>query len=207
MIRVKICGITNIDDALAACQFGADVLGFVFTKKSPRCISKDAAKKIIKKLGPYVMKAGVFVDEKKENVFEIAKELSLDILQFHGDETPLYCNEFKSEFRVVKTIFSSCGSFSEVINKYSVDAYLADIRYEDKQKGQSRLSVDALKELALLIKEGKNIIISGGLTDKNLGKVKKIKPYALDVASGIEKLIGKKDECKMKAFIKKAKET
>jgi phosphoribosylanthranilate isomerase len=206
MIKVKICGITNIEDALLASKYGADVLGFIFAKKSPRCIKKETAKKIIKELDPFIMKAGIFADEKKENVLDIARDLNLDILQFHGDETPGYCNEFRSEYKVIKTVFSSCGSFSKTIDKYCVDAYLADIRYEDKKNGQNMLSADALKELGAIVKKGKNIIISGGLTDKNLNKIKKIKPYAVDVASGIEKLIGKKDERKMELFIKKAKD-
>jgi phosphoribosylanthranilate isomerase len=205
MVKVKICGITNREDACLASALGADVLGFIFTKKSPRCLKRQSAEKIIKDLGPFVLKAGIFADDKEETVLEIARKLKLDILQFHGKESPAYCGAFTGEFRVVKTVFFSHSSLSGVCQKYPVDAFLADIPYEEKQKGRVTLSEGNLKELSGLIKEGFKVIVSGGLSHRNVSKAVRINPYAIDVASGIEKMIGKKDEEKMRLFIKKAK--
>ena len=101
MIKVKICGITNQDDAQAASRLGADALGFIFAKKSPRYIKPLTAKKIIRSLDPFIVTVGVFVDESKENVLSIASELNLDCLQFHGNESPSYCNFFKKKFKVI----------------------------------------------------------------------------------------------------------
>jgi phosphoribosylanthranilate isomerase len=205
MIKVKICGITNIEDAQAASHLGADALGFIFSKKSPRCIGKDAAKKIIQQLDPFLTTVGVFVDEAKQVVDDIAGTLGLDALQFHGSEPAVYCNAFRQRYKVIKTIFPSDSPFRSAISAYTVDAFLFDVRYEDKQRGAALLSQAVLKEVKLLIKEGKRIIISGGLRVDNVARVLKYNPYAVDVASGIEQLVGKKDAKAMSLFIRNVK--
>ncbi|MFA4911748.1 MAG: N-(5'-phosphoribosyl)anthranilate isomerase, partial [Desulfobacteria bacterium] len=94
MTKIKICGITNIEDAIWATNLGADALGFVFYKDSPRCIRKDTAKEIIRRLPPFVSSVGVFVNEKEDRVREISSDCRLDILQFHGNESPDFCSHF-----------------------------------------------------------------------------------------------------------------
>jgi phosphoribosylanthranilate isomerase len=205
MIKVKTCGITNIEDALMCSSLGADALGFIFSKKSPRYISEQAAGKIISKLGPFVIKVGVFLDEEKQKVLDIANNLELDVLQFHGKEMPSYCSFFKPKFKVIKVFFPQDRPFKSKISRYKVDAFLFDIKYEDKFRGAKTLPKDVLKELFFLIKEGFNVIVSGGLGPNNVSSIKKLSPYAVDVASGIEKFIGKKDKNLVSSFIKKVK--
>ena len=205
MIKVKICGITNIEDALAASRSGADALGFIFSKKSPRCVSTDTANKIIQQLGPFITTVGVFVNESKEAVADIAGTVGLDCLQFHGDEPAAYCNSFCKQYEVIKTLFPSDSPFRKAISAYAVDAFLFDVRYEDKQRGTALLAQAVLKEVKVLIQEGKRIIISGGLNFANVGRVLKYNPYAVDVASGIEQLVGKKDIKTMSMFVRKVK--
>lgn len=205
MIKVKICGITNIEDALAASRSGADALGFIFSKKSPRCLVPETAKKILKQLDPFIATVGVFADEPKDVVTDIAGSLGLDILQFHGNESAAYCNFFRKQYKIIKTIFPSASPFHKTMRAYAVDAFLFDVRYEDKQRGSASLSQAVLKEVKLLIQEGRRIIISGGLNLTNVERVLKYNPYAVDVASGIEQLVGKKDLKIMSMFIRKVK--
>lgn len=205
MIKVKVCGITNLEDALLVSNLGADALGFIFSKKSPRCLSEQAAKKIITKLDPFLPKAGVFLDQDQQEVLDIASNLGLDILQFHGAETPAYCNAFSKEFKVIKVFFPQSSPYKSRLSRYQVDAFMLDLKYEQKVKGINTLSQGSLKEAVELIKKGKRMIISGGLNAKNVTKVKKLKPYALDVCSGVEKLVGKKDESLLREFINRVK--
>jgi len=205
MVKVKICGITNLEDALLASYSGADAIGMIFTKKSPRYITEKAAKKIIDGLDPFLVKVGVFLDEDKQKVLEIAQFLNLDVLQFHGSETPLYCKFFRPQFKVIKVFFEQDRPYDTKLCRYKVDAFMFDVKYEDKTKDVRTLPQNTLKEINEFIKKGQKIIISGGLNLNNVSKIKKFKPYAVDVASGIEKLVGKKDERRLKAFIKKVK--
>ncbi|MFA5008192.1 MAG: phosphoribosylanthranilate isomerase [Candidatus Omnitrophota bacterium] len=205
MIKVKICGITNLEDALACSNEGADALGFIFSKKSPRYINEKEAAKIISVLDPYVTKVGVFMDEEKEKVFEVANRLSLDVLQFHGKENPSYCLDFVPKFRVIKVFFPEDSPFAAKISRYKIDAAMFDIKYEQKSKGKNTLDKNMLKEVSKLIKSGSRVIISGGLTVKNISQIARLKPYAVDVSSGLEKFVGKKDIELAGEFIKKVK--
>ena len=206
MIKLKICGITNVEDALLCSKKGADALGFIFSKKSPRYINKQEAGKIIAKLDPFVVKVGVFLDQEKDKVLDIALRLKLDVLQFHGKESPAYCNFFKKNFRIIKVFFPEDHPIAKKISLYNIDAYMFDIKYEQKIKGIKELSDVFLKNISEIIRSGKRVIISGGLNVNNIGKVKKIKPYAFDIASGVEQLVGKKDANLVDLFIKKVKE-
>jgi len=206
MLRVKICGLTNLEDVTIASDQGADAVGFIFSRRSPRYIGKEKAKKIISQLDPFLTKVGVFVDEQKQKVFNLASELKLDVLQFHGKETPSYCNFFKPKFKVIKVFFLKDRPYQETVSRYKVDAYMFDVKYEDKAKMSSSLDSDALKEIAKIIKNGSRVIVAGGLNIDNITRVKRLKPYAVDVASGIERLIGKKDKNLVTRFIKKVKQ-
>lgn len=205
MIKVKICGITNLEDALQVSSAGADALGFIFSKKSPRYINKRKAQEIIQHLDPFLAKVGIFLDQGKQEVLDISSSLHLDILQFHGREAPEYCHFFKPMFKVVKVFFPKDSPYEEKISSYKIDAFMFDIKYEEKTKGRKVLSAKVLRKISGLIKKGKRVIISGGLNIKNVDNVKKLKPYALDVASGVESSVGKKDSQLIKAFIKKVK--
>jgi phosphoribosylanthranilate isomerase len=205
MIKVKICGITNLEDALVCAKEGADALGFIFSKKSPRFLNEKDAKKLISSLEPFVTKVGVFIDTEKEKVLTLAEGLGLDTLQFHGNESPAYCNFFKPKFKVIKVFFPHQRPFKESIARYAVDAYAFDIKYEDKLRGERGLAKDILKEITSLIKGGCRVIISGGLSVKNISAITKLKPYAVDVASGLEEFVGKKDKELVRLFIKKVK--
>ncbi len=206
MIKLKICGITNLEDAFLCSKKGADALGFILSKKSPRYINKQEAGKIIAKLDPFVVKVGVFLDQEKDKVLDIALRLKLDVLQFHGKESPAYCNFFKKNFKIIKVFFPEDNPIEKKISLYNVDAYMFDIKYEQKIKGIKELSDAFLKNISEIIRSGKRVIISGGLNVNNIGKVKKIKPYAFDIASGVEQLVGKKDANLVDLFIKKVKE-
>jgi phosphoribosylanthranilate isomerase len=205
MVKVKICGITNEEDARFASFQGADALGFIFSKKSPRYIQEKAAKKIIERLDPFIHTVGVFVDEPRENVVRIAESLGLEGLQFHGSESPAYCRVFVGKYKVIKTLFASQQPFAKLISRYKVDAYLFDIPFEQKQRGGKALSSRVLGEIRSVIQKGERVIISGGLTPQTLSGAKKINPYALDVCSGIEQFVGKKDKQLVREFIRKAK--
>jgi len=180
-------------------------IGFIFSKKSPRYISQRKAKEIIQKLDPFIVKVGVFLDQDKQEVLDIASSLGLDVLQFHGKETPVYCHFFKPKFKVIKVFFPEDAPYEKKISRYKVDAFMFDIKFEKKAKGVKTLSAKDLKELAELIKKGKQVIISGGLNLGNISNLKKLKPYAIDVASGVESMVGKKDSQLVNTFIKKVK--
>ena len=201
MVRVKVCGITNIEDALFCSQSGVDALGFIFYKQSPRYITPQKAKNIIENLGPFVSRVGVFVNEDKKKVYEVAGYLNLDILQFHGKESPAYCRYFLKRFKVIKVFFP----YQFPDKKYiKVNAYLFDIKLEDKKKGVTL--DDSFLERIKSIRD-KKTILSGGLTPGNVSElIKKVKPYAVDVARGVEISPGKKDKNMVKEFINKAKQ-
>lgn len=202
MVKVKICGITNIEDASFCSSEGADALGFIFWKKSPRYVTPRIAKKIIDQLLPFISTVGVFVDEDKTRVIDIASHLKLDILQFHGSESDSYCKFFKPYFRVIKTFFPQRKTPD--VHSYKVDAYLFDVKWEEKQKGNSTIGGNFLKRIKAF--KDRPVILSGGLTPKNVSCfVKKMRPYAVDVARGIEVFPGKKDRDLVRLFIKKAK--
>lgn len=205
MIRVKICGITNLDDALLASAAGADAVGFIFSKKSPRYISLSKAKGIIRSLDPFLTRAGVFLNQDKQEVLDIATTLNLDILQFHGKETPQYCSCFKPRFKIVKVFFPEDSPYQRKILRYKVDAFMFDMKYEDKMKNKKALPAKDLKEISGIIKSGKRVVISGGLNVINVDSAVKLKPYALDVSSGVESMIGRKDSQLTETFIKKVK--
>lgn len=201
MIKIKICGITNIPDALLCSHAGADALGFIFSKKSPRCVGEKDAKKIIAELDPFISKVGVFLDEEKNRVVDIAGALALDTLQFHGSESPAYCAFFREHYNVIKVFFAGNKNLKETVSHYHVDAYSFDIKYEDKLRGLKTLPKDMVRNIVPFIKAGKRIIISGGLTVNNISSALKIKPYAVDVASGLEEFVGKKDALLVHRFI------
>ena len=201
-VRVKICGITNLADAQAAAEAGADALGFVFYEKSPRFVSMKTAAEISRALPPFIMRVGVFVNPPKELVSKAIAECGLSLLQFHGDEPPEFCMQFglmsMKAFRI-----RDAGSLKE-LPKYKTDAWLLDAYSSDTLGGTGEvfnwdLAVEAQKT-------GRPIFLAGGLTPENVADaVRKVRPFGVDVSSGVESSPGKKDHNKVRAFINAAK--
>ena len=197
MIRIKICGITNVEDALLATEMGADALGFVFSKSSRR-IDADQAQEIISQLPPFISLTGVFVNESVEIVKHVARKCGLNILQFHGDEDLEYLEHFHR--KIVKGFSIKTEKDLEPIPLYKeVHAFLLDTKVDGKSGGTGK-TFDW--NLAIKAKQYGRIILAGGLTSENVvDAIKQVQPYAVDVSSGIESAPGKKDPEKMKAFI------
>jgi phosphoribosylanthranilate isomerase len=201
-IKVKICGITNIDDAVAAVDFGADALGFVFFKKSPRYISHVDAAAIINKLPSFTTTIGVFVNEKPEQVEKIIDLTHIDAVQLHGNEPPEMCDISR---RVIKAIrVKSLESLDPLINyKDKVSAFMLDTFTPDILGGTGQIFN---WDIAVYAKQFGRIILAGGLTPDNVAAaIRRVRPYGVDVSSGVESKKGKKDHKKMKSFIERAK--
>jgi len=195
MVRVKICGINDLEDALLAVKLGAHAIGFVFAE-SPRKVEPKKAYEIVKALPPFVSKVGVFVDEEAARVKEIAELCDLDALQLHGEEDPFYCQSFRQ--KVIKAIRIKNQSSLEQMSKYKVDAFLLDTYIENIPGGTGK-RFDW--EIAYKAKNFGKIILSGGLNPVNVGEaIERVEPYAVDVSSGVEIAPGKKDPQKLEAF-------
>jgi phosphoribosylanthranilate isomerase len=200
--RVKICGITNLADAQAAVAAGADALGFNFYEGSPRHVSLKTAAEISKQLPPFAMRAGVFVNAPEEFVTRAIGECSLSLLQFHGDEPPEFCVQFglmsMKAFRIrdVKSL--------KELPLFQTDAYLLDAFSPEARGGTGErfnwaLAIEAQKF-------GKPIFLAGGLTPENVADaVRTVRPFGVDVSSGVESAPGKKDHAKIRAFIAAAR--
>lgn len=221
MAKVKICGITNLEDALYAVKQGADALGFVFYKKSPRYIQPEKAKVIIRQLPKFVKKVGVFVNTKEITIRRIAHSLKLDMLQFHGYESEDFCRRFR-DFKVIKAfrVNPSLSTMKRVylagkggvkktislayLSKYNVWAYLFDTFAKNKFGGTGKSYdwwfLNCLRGLR------KTIFLSGGLDAQNVKRaLKSFSARWVDASSSLEKYAGKKDHIKIKRFIKNAK--
>ena len=200
-VRIKICGITNEEDGLAAAKFGADALGFVFAP-SPRRISVERAREIIKVLPPLVQTVGVFVNEDPEKVLSTAAACGLDILQFHGDESAAYCSSF--DRRVIKAVRLQSRDDLDNLSKYVnvVDALLLDT-YVANKLGGTGITFDW--KLAVEARRYGKIILAGGLNPENVtAAISMVKPYAVDASSGLERSPGVKDHEKMAKFMREA---
>jgi len=203
-VRIKICGITNKEDALAAAQMGADALGFIFAP-SPRQILAERAREIIETLPPMVQTVGIFVDEDPEKVAHMAMYCHLDLLQFHGSESPRYCSGF--DRRVIKAIRLRSRQDLQGLSEYStvVDALLLDT-YVPNQYGGTGVTFDW--NLALGAKQHGRIILAGGLNPENVADaVIRVRPYAVDASSGLEQSPGIKDHRKIAKFIERVHQT
>jgi len=202
MVRVKICGITNEADALKAARLGAWALGFIFYKKSPRFISPFKAKKIIESLPPFITPVGVFVNNPAGAVRDIISHCGLRAVQLHGDEDHHFCHRLKRYNVKVIKVFRVGENFDpKVVEPFNVDAFLFDT-FDQYNYGGSGKTFDwtLLKQ----IKSTRDIplILSGGLNAQNvIEPVNELKPYAVDVNSGVEESPTKKDPKKMKDFI------
>ncbi|MCF6174105.1 MAG: phosphoribosylanthranilate isomerase [Campylobacteraceae bacterium] len=193
--KVKICGITNLQDALCAVEFGADALGFVFYEKSPRYIEPKIAKQIIDKLPPFVQKVGLFVNTQASQINEICKITNITLVQIHFDgDKNLYDN---LEIPHIKVIRATC---KKDLEKYADEYRLVDAFVGSFGGAGKRVEVSWFKGI-----DCSHIILAGGLNSENLDEVKKYNFYGFDVSSGVEREKRKKDKQKMQTFINKAK--
>jgi len=198
LIYIKICGITEVDDAVKIAELGVNALGFIFYLKSRRYISPDKAKEIIKHLPPFINTVGVFVNEKKESVIDVLNRCPIDILQFHGDETPEYCGQFNKRF--IKAFRVNEDFSFDVFLKFPASAFLLDSLVTGEYGGTG---VVFDWDIAVKAKKYGKIILSGGLNQENLSSaVAKVNPYGVDISSGVEIEPGKKDIGKVKEIVK-----
>ncbi len=197
-IKVKICGMTQLKDAVFAVEQGADAVGFIFYKKSPRAVTMKTVREIISKLPPLVDTVGVFVNESVDRVNKIADYCGLDLVQLHGEESPAFCK--KIHRRVIKAFRVKDLQSIKLLEKYPVSGFLLDT-FSDNLHGGTGKTFDWT--LALPAKKIGPVILAGGLTPRNIRQaVSQVRPYGVDVCSGVEKSPGVKDLEKVRAFLK-----
>ena len=204
MAKVKICGLTNLPDAVKAHELGADFIGFIFFKDSPRSLDQSEARLIIRELPKGVQKVGLFLNQDIDEVKKIADKCELNFLQLHGDEDPGYAARLKKDFKIIKSFKVKDEKSIEGVDNYGVvDFYLFDTYVKSMPGGTGiTFNWDILKGRSFK----RPIFLAGGLTPKNVSEaVRKLSPYAVDVASGVEKSPGKKDYKLLKEFIENAK--
>ncbi|HIJ80226.1 MAG TPA: phosphoribosylanthranilate isomerase [Desulfuromonadales bacterium] len=201
MVRVKICGITSLEDALLAINAGADALGFVFFEESSRFITPDNAAAVIRRLPPFVQTVGLFVNEELASVNMIAGQCGLDLVQLHGEESPEYCMGINR--RVIKAFRVKDSSVLDELPRYDVAGYLLDT-WSPVAHGGTGTTFNW--EIAARAASQRPIILAGGLTPENVGDaIRQVRPYAVDVSSGVESAPGKKDVLKVTSFCRSAK--
>ena len=199
-VRVKICGTTSLKDALLAVESGADAVGFIFHKESPRNISQKDVKEIVAQLPPFVESIGVFVNETSDKINRIAEQCRLTAVQLHGDESPAFCRRIKR--RVVKAVRVKDAESLKGMSDFDVSGFLLDAYNEESRGGTGRVFD---WNLALRAKKQGPVIIAGGLNPYNVyTAIHRVKPYGVDVCSGVEKSPGVKDPEKISEFIKAA---
>ena len=203
MVKTKICGITNLDDALVATEAGCDALGFAFFKKSPRYILPEKAAEIIKQLPAHVIKIGVFVNARENFIKRVAKLCHLNMLQFHGTESAKFCGRFKN-YKIIKAFRVKNKIRLEDILKYSPFAYLFDTYVKSKMGGTGKaFNWELIRHVDGLTRP---VFLSGGLNAKNLRRaIETVHPDWVDASSSLEAAPGKKDHKKVREFIKVAK--
>ena len=202
MTRIKICGITRAQDVLAAVSSGADALGFVFYAKSPRAVTVEQARQLVNVIAPFVTVVGLFVNPSEDEVRHTLSLVPLDVLQFHGEEEPEFCSRFGRPY--LKAVRVKLGvDLVQCASRYAdAQGLLLDAFIEGTHGGTGESFDWGLipHDLAL------PVILSGGLYATNVGAaIRQVKPYAVDVSSGVESAKGIKDAAKIAAFINEVK--
>ncbi len=200
MTFVKICGITNLDDALAAIDTGADALGFNFYKPSPRYVTPETAREMIAQLPDHVLAVGVFVNEQPASVEAIARRASVTAIQLHGDESPDYCRNLAG-FKVIKALAAGAGFAAQEAKAYEVDAILLDTKDPNLRGGTGRVfDWSIAQEVNRLVPK---LFLAGGLGVQNIEQaIISVDPYGVDACSALEERPGKKDHERMRAFVR-----
>ncbi|MBI4384309.1 MAG: phosphoribosylanthranilate isomerase [Nitrospinae bacterium] len=201
MVKIKICGNTSVEDALLAVGEGADALGFIFYRKSPRFVAEKTVKSIVAQLPPFVETVGVFVDESVERVNRIAQACRLDAVQLHGEESPAYCGKMRK--KTIKAFRVKGADVLDALGRYRVAGFLLDAYVEDLPGGTGK-TCDW--EIVRRAREFGPVILAGGLTPENVAEAaRRAGPYGVDVCSGVERSPGKKDPARVRAFIRAAR--
>ena len=199
MTRVKICGVTEVEDAHAAALLGASAIGLNFSKESPRQITPERAMRIIEVLPPFVAAVGVFVDyEDPQSLEDLALSIRLDTVQLHGEETPDYCSMI-NRVRVIKALRVGEDFRVETLGRYPVSGFLLDAY---SRKGRGGTGETFRWSLAAGANAFGRILLAGGLRPENVGAaIDELHPYGVDVASGVEQAPGRKNYDLMRQFI------
>ncbi len=196
-VRIKFCGMTRREDLEAAAEMGADAVGLVFVRGTPRNVEPDLARDLIRGLPPFLVRVGVFADEEPERVRSIREELALGIVQLHGGEPPEVCEAVGGP--LIKTFQVDRGWDPTVLDRYSCGACLLEARRSGSTIGE-RMAFDWGTLRGRLA--DRRIILAGGLTSRNVAEaIRAVRPYAVDVSSGIESAPGIKDHGRMHAFV------
>ena len=201
--RVKICGITRVEDALAAVNAGADAIGLVFYAPSPRCVSLAQAQKIVAVIPPFVSVVGLFVNAPAAEIQFILSQVRLDIIQYHGDETPDVCKQINLPYYKAIRVKAESNLLQYALEFESAKALLLDTYTEAVFGGTGQVF-----DWNLIPKNmTKPVILAGGLTAENVAHaIKQVQPYAVDVSGGVEVVKGIKDVAKIAAFMQGVKE-
>lgn len=205
MVKIKICGITNLEDALHAVECGADMLGFNFYEKSPRCIAPGAVANIMEKVrarADRVVAVGVFVNEELGRVHEVAVRSDIDVFQLHGDESPAYVDSVGSDLglAVIKAFQVNAHFDISVIDDYDVSAVLLDGFSEKKRGGTGTVADWGIARSA--VERGMKVYLAGGLSPDNVADaIRNVRPFAVDACSSLESDLGRKDHDKVRRFV------
>lgn len=201
MTFIKICGITNLDDALAAVDAGADALGFNFYKPSPRYVTPQTARAIIAQLPKETLTVGVFVNEPSpESVEDLAREATVTAIQLHGDESPAYCHNLKPRY-VIKALAAGTDFDPARAADYDVEAILLDSKDDALRGGTGRVFDWSIAQQVR--RTVPKLFLAGGLGLENIEHaIASVDPYGVDACSALEKMPGKKSHERMRAFVK-----
>ena len=200
MTLVKICGITNLEDAVEAIDAGADALGFNFYKPSPRYVTPQSAREIIEQLPDAILKVGVFVNEESpDQIRQIATESGITALQLHGDESPDYCHELTDQY-VIKALAVGHNFDTQLVERYQVNAIMLDTKHNTLRGGTGRaFDWSIAQEISKIVP---NLYLAGGLSPENVAvAIEIVRPYAVDACSSLEDTPGKKNGERMRAFV------
>ena len=198
MTQIKICGITNIEDALCAAGSRADAVGFIFHRKSPRYVAPLRVREIMAVLPATMVTVGVFVNHDADEVKRTIGKCGLDLIQLHGDESPEYCRQFPPE-RIIKAVSPRTPEELRALDAYDVRAFLVDARDPERYGGTGKR---ADWELAARLGKTHPIILAGGLNEDNIGEaLAVVNPWAVDINSGIERAPGIKDHDRLRRIV------
>lgn len=197
-IRIKICGITRPEDGVGAAMAGADAIGLVFYRPSPRHVDIEAASAIVDALPPFITRVGLFVDAPGEYIISVLKRIHLDMLQFHGDEPEADCTGYARPY--IKAVrMDDSIELTDMVKRYS---RAAGILLDAKVSGKAGGTGQSFDWGLIPAKPGKPVILAGGLNEANvLGAIQRVRPYAVDVSGGVESALGIKDMDKINRFI------
>ena len=201
--RIKFCGITRSEDMATAVSLGVNALGFVFCSPSPRALDIGVAQKLLSNCPPFITRVGLFMDQEASTIKDILAHVPLDLIQFHGSESESFCASFKRPY--IKSIAMRAGQANALFEQYpSAQALLLD----SNDLGQPGGSGEVFDWQSIPTQVNKPVVLAGGLNADNVAAaIKQVRPYAVDVSSGIESDKGVKDKIKMKQFVKAVRAT